>query len=173
MWHSCAVPLAREELLVRARRVRLVAFDVDGVLTDGRLTYGPQGEALKTFHTRDGHGMVLLRLAGVPCAVLSARDSEIVRTRMRELGVFLLFQGERDKASGFERLCEAAGVLPDEIAYMGDDVNDIPVLERCGLAACPADAAAEALAHAHFVASQGGGCGAARELCDLVLAARG
>lgn len=152
--------------------MRLCAFDVDGVLTDGRLVYGPQGEAFKTFNVRDGHGIVLLRLAGVECAVLSGRESEIVRTRMRELGVYRVYQGERDKADAFGRLCRAAAVTPSEVAYMGDDVNDVPVLERCALAACPADACAEAKERAHLVARAGGGLGAARELCDLILEAR-
>lgn len=156
-----------------ARRLRLVVFDVDGVLTDGLLTYGPSGEALKTFHTRDGHGLVLLRLAGLEPAILSARDSEIVRTRMRELGVRLVLQGQRDKAKGIELLSDRAGCGLDETAFMGDDVNDLPALTRVGLSACPADAHAEVLARTDLVTRNPGGRGAARELCDLVLQAKG
>lgn len=165
--------LTRDELLQRARRVRLVIFDVDGVLTDGLLHYGSDGEAFKTFHVRDGHGIVLLRLAGIPQAILSARESEAVRTRMRELGVRYVLQGERDKAAGLERLLAQAEVSAEACAYIGDDVNDIPVLEKVGLAACPADAAPEAKRHAHLVTSATGGRGAARELCELVLEAHG
>lgn len=161
------------ELVERARAVRLVVFDVDGVLTDGTLTYGAQGEALKTFHTHDGHGMVLLRLAGIEPAILSARDSEIVRTRMRELGVKHVVQGARDKSAGLDRLLAATGVAEHEVAYIGDDVNDLPVLVRVGLAACPADAAEEVRRKVHLIARRNGGKGAARELCELVLKAQG
>jgi 3-deoxy-D-manno-octulosonate 8-phosphate phosphatase (KDO 8-P phosphatase) len=167
------VPLPREELESRAKRIRLVVFDVDGVLTDGLLTYGPQGEALKTFSTHDGHGMVLLRLAGIPCAILSARDSEIVRTRMRDLGVPFVLQGQRDKGAGLDRLLALSGRDASEIAYMGDDVNDLPALARVGLPACPCDATPEVRAMAAFEATRPGGRGAARELAELVLKAQG
>lgn len=162
-----------EELSERARRIRLVVFDVDGVLTDGLLTYGPMGEATKTFSVHDGHGLVLLRLAGLVTGILSARDSEIVRTRMRELGVRHVLQGWRDKAKGLALLLERTGLDASQIAYMGDDVNDVPVLSQVGLAACPANARPEALAHAHFVATESGGRGAGRALCELVLKAQG
>lgn len=164
--------LPTEQLLERAKRIRLVIFDVDGVLTDGRMTYGPNGEATKTFHVRDGHGIVLLRLAGLQTAILSARNSEIVRTRMRELGVKHLVLGERDKTLGLARILEATDVSADQAAFIGDDVNDVPVFPLVGLSACPADAAAEARERADFVTSSGGGQGAARELCELVLKAQ-
>jgi 3-deoxy-D-manno-octulosonate 8-phosphate phosphatase (KDO 8-P phosphatase) len=166
------VPIPLTECVERARRVRLVVFDVDGVLTDGTLTYGPQGEALKTFSVHDGHGIVLLRLAGLVPAILSARDSEIVRTRMRELGVSHVLQGERDKRAGLARLLAATGCGAGEVAYIGDDVNDLPVLLEVGLGAAPSDAVPEVLARAHFVSSRPGGRGAARELCELVLKAQ-
>jgi 3-deoxy-D-manno-octulosonate 8-phosphate phosphatase (KDO 8-P phosphatase) len=162
-----------EALAERARRIRLAVFDVDGVMTDGRLTYGPSGEATKTFDVRDGHGLVLLREAGIPVAVLSARDSEIVRTRMRELGVKLVGQGWRDKRAGLAWLLERTGLGENELSFMGDDVNDVPVLERVALAACPADATPEAQAVSHFVSSRPGGRGAVRELAELVLKAQG
>lgn len=167
------MPLSTDEVVERARRVRLLVFDVDGVLTDGRLVYGPDGEATKTFHVRDGFGIVLARLAGIPSAILSARDTEIVRTRMRELGVFLLEQGAHDKAAGLRRLAARTGIEPGEMAYMGDDVNDLPVFDHVLLSSCPADAAAEVRVRADFVAVAGGGQGAARELCERVLAAQG
>ncbi len=150
-----------------------MVFDVDGVLTDGTLTYGPQGEALKTFSVHDGHGIVLLRQAGLTPAILSARDSEIVRTRMRELGVAHVLQGERDKRAGLARLLERTGCTAAEVAYIGDDVNDLPVLAEVGLSAAPADAVAEVRARVHLVSSRPGGKGAARELCELVLEAHG
>jgi 3-deoxy-D-manno-octulosonate 8-phosphate phosphatase (KDO 8-P phosphatase) len=157
----------------RARRIRLVLFDVDGVLTDGQLTYGPSGEALKTFNTRDGHGIVLLRLAGIETGILSARDSEIVRARARELGIRLQSQGLRDKSVALDGLLARTGLTSDEVAFMGDDVNDLPALARVGLSAAPADAAAEVLGRADFVSSRAGGHGAARELCELILKAQG
>lgn len=161
-----------DELKARARRIRLVVFDVDGVLTEGFLTYGPTGEATKTFSVHDGHGIVLLRHAGLLTGILSARDSEIVRTRMRELGVRHVLQGYRDKSLGLRRLCDLTGLVPEEIAYMGDDTNDVPVLSRVGLAGCPANARDEAKAHAHFIAQEGGGRGAARAFCELILKAQ-
>ena len=167
------MPLDAATLEARARRIRLVVFDVDGVLTDGRLTYGPDGEALKTFDVRDGHGIVLLRLAGIESAILSARDSEIVRARMRELGVRLVEQGRRDKSAGLDDLLARSGRLPEEVAFIGDDVNDLPVLARVGLSAAPADATAEVLAKVDFISSRPGGRGAARELAELVLRAQG
>jgi 3-deoxy-D-manno-octulosonate 8-phosphate phosphatase (KDO 8-P phosphatase) len=167
------MPLDAATIEERARNIQLVLFDVDGVLTDGTLTYGPGGEALKTFHVRDGHGIVLLRLAGVRSGILSARDSEIVRARMRELGVTLLSQGQRDKTVGLKDLLARSGVDASAVAFMGDDVNDLPVLTQVGLSAAPADAEPEVLDRVDFVASRVGGKGAARDLCDLILRARG
>jgi 3-deoxy-D-manno-octulosonate 8-phosphate phosphatase (KDO 8-P phosphatase) len=167
------MPLDARELDARARRVRLVLFDVDGVLTDGQLTYGPSGEALKTFNVRDGHGIVLLRLAGIEPGILSARDSEIVRARARELGIRVQSQGLRDKSAALDILMKRTGVTPEEVAFMGDDVNDLPVIVRVGLSAAPPDAEPEVLASANFVASRPGGHGAARELCELILRAQG
>ncbi len=160
------------DLLERAQRVKLAVFDVDGVLTDGTLTYGPGGEALKTFSVHDGHGIVLLREAGVLCAILSARDSDIVRVRMRDLKVPHVLQGERDKRAGFERLLALTGMSADEVAYIGDDVNDLPVLKLVGLAVCPADAAPEVRPAVHLVCAKPGGRGAVRELCELILKSR-
>jgi len=166
------MPLPQEELIRRAARIRLVIFDVDGVLTDGTLTYGSQGELAKTFHTRDGHGMVLLREAGIPPAILSARNSEIVRTRMREISVRYVIQASRDKTKGFAELLAKTGLKPEEAAFMGDDVNDLPVLLTCGLSATPADGADVVREKVHFIAKSNGGKGAARELCELILKAQ-
>jgi 3-deoxy-D-manno-octulosonate 8-phosphate phosphatase (KDO 8-P phosphatase) len=167
------MPLDAATLEERARKIQLVLFDVDGVLTDGTLTYGPNGEALKTFHVRDGHGIVLLRLAGIRTGILSARDSEIVRSRMRELGVTLLSQGQRDKSRGLDDLLLRSGVDASAVAFMGDDVNDLPALARVGLSAAPADAEPDVLARVDYVAPRAGGLGAARNLCELILKAQG
>lgn len=161
------------DLLDAARRVRLVLFDVDGVLTDGRLHYGASGEVMKTFHARDGHGLVLLRLAGLATGVLSGRDSEIVRTRMREVGARHVVQGSRDKSASLDRLLADTGLTAGQVAFMGDDVNDVAVLKRVGFSGAPSDAAAQALSVSMFVAAKPGGLGAAREFCDVILEAQG
>jgi 3-deoxy-D-manno-octulosonate 8-phosphate phosphatase (KDO 8-P phosphatase) len=152
--------------------IALLALDVDGVLTDGGLYYGPAGEALKRFHVRDGHGLVLLHGAGLRSAILTARTSEIVETRARELGIGHVLQGRKDKGRGLDELLALAGLPAARVAYVGDDVNDLPVLERVGFSACPADAAPEVRARVHHVCEKRGGRGAVRELCDLLLAAR-
>ncbi len=158
-------------LLARAARVRLVILDVDGVLTDGRLYYGPDGEALKAFDVKDGHGIVLLR-DRVDFAVISGRPGTASQRRLEELRFKHLVFGERDKLQGYERLAHL-GLPDDAVAYMGDDVNDVPLLRKVGLAACPADARPEARAVAHLVTEAPGGRGAVRELCDLILRAQG
>ncbi len=158
-------------LLGRAARIRLVLLDVDGVLTDGRLYYGPDGEALKAFDVKDGHGIVLAR-EHVDFGVISGRPGKASQRRLEELRFKHLVFGERDKLEGYARLAHL-GLADEEVAYMGDDVNDVPLLERVGLAACPSDARPEAKAVAHFVARAPGGRGAVRELCDLILRAKG
>lgn len=157
----------------RAQQVKAVVFDVDGVLTDGGLWYGPTGEAMKRFDVKDGHAMVLARLTALPVALLTARTSPIVDVRAKELHLAKVFQGRREKGPAFEELCRELGIAPAEAAYMGDDVNDLPALTRAGLSACPADAAPEVRAAVHYVAAAPGGRGAARELLELVLKATG
>jgi 3-deoxy-D-manno-octulosonate 8-phosphate phosphatase (KDO 8-P phosphatase) len=164
---------ASEELHARAAAVELLIFDVDGVLTDGGLYYGPDGEAMKRFDVKDGHGIVMARLVGMKTALLTARSSRIVETRARELGMTAVLQGRKDKEAGLDELLTQVGVAPSACAYMGDDVNDLGPLRRVGLAACPADAAPEVRQHALFVAKQGGGRGAARELVELCLKSNG
>ncbi len=159
-----------EALVGRAARIRLVLLDVDGVLTDGRLYYGPEGEALKTFDVKDGHGIVLLR-DHVDFGVISGRPGKASEARLRELRFKHLVFGERDKLAGYARLA-ALGIPDDEVAYMGDDVNDLPLLARVGLSACPGDAHPDVRERVHFVARARGGRGAVRELCDLILRAK-
>jgi len=157
----------------RAARVKLVVFDVDGVLTDGGLWYGADGEVMKRFDVKDGHAMVLARLTGLPVALLTARTSRIVEARANELKLAKVFQGRREKGPAFAELCAELGVAPQDTAYMGDDVNDLPAMDQAGLSACPADAAPEVKAHVHFVATRPGGHGCARELLEVVLRATG
>lgn len=157
----------------RAANVRLLVLDVDGVLTDGRLYYGPHGEAMKVFHVRDGHGIKLLREAGIEIAILSSRRSEMVEARARELGIGRVLQGEADKVAGFDRLLTATGAAAAHCAFMGDDWPDLGVLSRVGFAATVADAAPEVRKLAHWVAPAAGGRGAVRQLAEFILRAQG
>ncbi len=159
------------DLRARAARIRLVLLDVDGVLTDGRVWYGPEGEALKAFDVRDGHGVVLLR-EHVAFGVISGRPGLATRKRLEELRFKHMIFAQRDKLEAYATLAHL-GIADDEVAYMGDDVNDLPLLRRVGLPAAPADAHPAVLAAARFVSSRQGGRGAVRELCELILRARG
>lgn len=162
-----------QDILERARKIRLVIFDVDGVLTDGRLWFDAEGHEYKSFHVRDGHGIKLLRDAGVEVAIISGRRSESVRQRMEGLGVGHVFQGQEDKREALATLCAQLGLKEEEVAHVGDDLQDLPLLRRVGLAVAVADAHETVLRHVHWVTRQPGGHGAAREVCDLVLRARG
>jgi len=156
----------------RAAAVRLLILDVDGVLTDGRLHFGPQGEALKVFHVRDGHGIKLLREAGIDVAILSSRSSPIVALRARELGIEHVIQGVADKRSGFAQLLAATGRTEAQCAFMGDDWPDLPVLARVGLAATVANAVPEVRNAVQWIAPAAGGCGAVRQLAEFILRAQ-
>jgi 3-deoxy-D-manno-octulosonate 8-phosphate phosphatase (KDO 8-P phosphatase) len=158
-------------LLARAARVRLCLLDVDGVLTDGRLWYGPEGEALKAFDVHDGHGIVLLR-DHVQLGVISGRPGKASERRLAELRFQHLIFGQRDKLAAYATLAPL-GIPDEEVAYMGDDVNDLPLLRKVGLSAAPADARPEVLREVHFAARGRGGRGAVRELCELILRAKG
>jgi 3-deoxy-D-manno-octulosonate 8-phosphate phosphatase (KDO 8-P phosphatase) len=157
----------------RAARVKLMIFDVDGVLTDGRLYFGPGGEALKVFDVRDGLGVKRLHYAGVATAILSSRSSEIVALRARELGIVHLRQGVADKAEGFARLLGASGFAAEDCGFMGDDLPDLPAMRAVGLSVAPANAHAFTAAQAELRTRSDAGAGAARELCDLLVAAQG
>ena len=161
------------DALERARRVRLMVFDVDGVLTDGRLWYGPQGEQLKAFHSLDGHGVKLLQQAGIAAGMLSGRNSPAVALRAAELGVAHVLQGVENKRPAFDALLARLGLEPREAGYMGDDLPDLPVLAHCGFACAPREACAQVLRGAHYVASAPAGGGAAREVCDFLLRSQG
>lgn len=156
-----------------AADVALVIFDVDGVFTDGRLFFGPDGESIKVFHVRDGYGVKRLAAAGVTVAIISGRSSTAVARRMAELGIEHVFQGDHDKVPLYERLIGQLGVPPDAVAFMGDDLPDLPVMQRVGLPAAPANADPAVLAASRWTGTRGGGEGAVREFCDFLLAARG
>jgi 3-deoxy-D-manno-octulosonate 8-phosphate phosphatase (KDO 8-P phosphatase) len=157
----------------RARRIRLVIFDVDGVLTDGRLWYGAKGDVMKAFHAFDGHGIKLLQYAGLVTALLSGRRSPAVTARARELGIKHVLQGIDDKRAAFERMLKRLKMKADDAAYMGDDLVDLPVLERCGFACAPREAPRDVRARVHAVPTAGAGLGAVREVCDYILQAQG
>ena len=161
-----------DAVLERARRIRLLVLDVDGVLTDGRLYLSASGEELKVFHVRDGSGLVALQRAGVTVAIVSGRDSPAVTRRAAELGIRHVHQGVADKGAELDRLLAELGVAPEELACVGDDTPDAPMLRRAGLAIGVADAHPALLASAHWVTRAKGGRGAVREVCDLLLSAR-
>jgi 3-deoxy-D-manno-octulosonate 8-phosphate phosphatase (KDO 8-P phosphatase) len=164
-----AAPLSASE---RASRVKLMIFDVDGVLTDGGLMFTAQGDTMKSFNSMDGHGLKLLGVAGIRTAIITGRRSEIVAARARELNVSHLYQGVADKIDAFTELMREANVTAEECGYMGDDWPDLGVLTRCGFAAAPANAHPEVIARAHWVSEARGGNGAAREVCDAILRAQ-
>lgn len=160
------------ELRQRLEAVRLVVLDVDGVLTDGRLYYGPDGEYLKSFSVRDGLGLRLLERAGFSVALLSGRSSPALAARARDLGLKLVVMGSGDKSADLDRIqAEAGGCSDDETAVMGDDLPDLPMLRRAAVSACPADAAPEVVAACDVVCRVEGGDGAVREFAELLLKA--
>ena len=169
------MPSPKRELLARAHAVDALVLDVDGVLTDASLFYGARGEALKAFSARDGFAIRLAITEGVPVAILSGRLAGPVKPRLADLGIppDLTVQGSRDKGAGIAALAARLGVPLSAVAYMGDDLPDLPALTAVGLAACPADAADEVRERCHFVARCSGGHGAVRELVKLLLLARG
>jgi 3-deoxy-D-manno-octulosonate 8-phosphate phosphatase (KDO 8-P phosphatase) len=162
-----------QDVYRRARNIRVAAFDVDGVLTDGTLFYADSGEELKAFNVRDGHGLKMLKDGGVALAIISSRSSRSLEARARNLGIDLLFQGAADKLAAFQELLGRCGVGAEACAYAGDDVVDLPVLKRCGLAVAVPDAPALVRRHAHHVTRARGGGGAVREICELILHAQG
>ena len=161
------------ETLLRAQGVRVALLDVDGVLTDGGLYYGADGEVLKRFHVQDGLGLVLLRRCGIEPVVVSGRDGAPLRTRLHELGIVHACCGVTDKMASAQSVLTSLGLDWSDAAAMGDDWPDLPLLRRCAFSAAPSDAHAEVRAVVHHVTARAGGQGAVRELCDLLLTAAG
>ena len=159
-------------ILERLRRVRLLGLDVDGVLTDGRLYYGPENVELKAFHAQDGSAMKRLMASGIPIAIVTGRASEAVDRRAAELGVPYLFTGVADKAAAFEDLAARSAVAVRDMAYVGDDLPDLDVFENVGFSFSVPNGHPEVFQRADHVTSASGGFGAVREICDLLLAAR-
>lgn len=161
------------QVLEKASKIRLLIFDVDGVLTDGRLYYGAGGEELKVFHTQDGHAIKMLIASGVEVAILSGRSSAMVERRAQDLGIGHVHQGVARKSEALAQLANALSLPLDAVAHVGDDLPDLPVMQRVGLAIAVADAHPLVRAKAHWVTGLGGGRGAAREACELLLHAQG
>ena len=147
-------------------------FDVDGVLTDGTLLYGPGGEALKAFSAHDGHGLKMLAASGVACALLSGRASPAVTRRAAELGIEHVLQGIDEKFPAFEELLRKTNLKPEQTGFMGDELVDLPVLTRCRFACAPREAPEAVRSRVHYVAQAAAGRGAAREVCELVMRAQ-
>lgn len=161
-----------EDILQRANGVRMLVFDVDGVLTDGSLFYDNQGQEYKAFNSRDGHGIKMLSASGVETGIITGRTSQIVLHRARNLGITHIYQGAEDKLVAFHNLLRETGLTAQQIAYMGDDVVDLPVLNRCGLAITVPDAPDEVKHRCHIVTQANAGRGAAREVCELIMRAQ-
>jgi len=161
------------DVTAAARSIQLLILDVDGVLTDGRLVYSPGGEETKTFHVRDGYGIVAARAAGLAIAVVSGRSSGAVSRRLADLGVRDVHQGVRDKILLLPEICTRWAVTASQVAFMGDDLPDLPLLRRVGLALAPSDAVAEVRRIAHWVSRLPGGSGAVREAIEWLLKSRG
>ena len=160
-----------KDILAKAAQIKLVVFDVDGVLTDGSLFIGDDGQEYKAFHSRDGLGMKLLRKSGVEIGIITARTSEVVKHRMENLDIEHVYQGRLEKLPALEELLAKLGVSFEQTAYVGDDVVDLPVMRQVGLAIAVQDAHPLAKQHAHWQTPHGGGRGAARDVCELIMEA--
>jgi len=158
-----------QAILERAKNIKLVIFDVDGVLTDGSIIIGDDGEEYKAFHSRDGHGMRLLKYTGVEIGIITGRTSKVVEHRMISLGITFVYQGQRVKTPAFENMLEQLSLKPEQCAYVGDDWVDLAVMDKVGLAIAVQDAAPLVKEKAHWVTEAKGGKGAAREVCELIM----
>ncbi|MEW5893152.1 MAG: HAD family hydrolase [Pseudomonadota bacterium] len=165
--------MSLDAIMQRARQVKMLIFDVDGVLTDGSLFYGDDGQEYKSFHSRDGHGIKMLRASGVEAGIITGRTSSVVLHRAKNLGITHIFQGADDKLAVYERLLAQTGLSPEETGYMGDDVVDLPVLRRCGLAISVPEAHELVIGQVHYITRAHAGRGAAREVCELIMRAQG
>ena len=162
-----------QDILDKARQIKLVIFDVDGVLTDGSLFIGDDGQEYKAFHSKDGLGIKLLQASGVEIGIITARTSKVVEHRMHSLNIKHVYQGCLDKAKAFADLIGKLNLSHDEVAYVGDDVIDLPVMRQAGLAIAVQDAHPLAKQHSHWQTPHNGGRGAARDVCELIMEAQG
>ncbi|MGM0593132.1 MAG: 3-deoxy-manno-octulosonate-8-phosphatase KdsC [Pseudomonadota bacterium] len=162
-----------QDIMQRAVGIELVIFDVDGVLTDGSLFLGDDGQEYKAFNSRDGHGMKMLQASGVAIGIITGRTSKVVEHRMESLGIKHVYQGQADKLPAFEGLLQKLSLSPEQVAYVGDDVVDLPILIRAGLAIAVQDAHTLVKQHSHWTTPSPGGRAAARDVCEMIMQARG
>ena len=162
-----------EELIAKASKIKALFFDVDGVLTDGKIIYNNEGMETKEFNVKDGQIIQHLRNAKILTGVITGRDAQVVRNRCEELKIDLHHHGVKEKGKLFDQLLQEHGLQPQEVAYIGDDINDLPILTKCGLSATPADGHYQVKSRVGLVLKQKGGYGALRELADLILEAQG
>ena len=162
-----------KDILDKAAKIKLLVFDVDGVLTDGSLIMGDDGQEYKAFFSKDGLGMKMLQHTGVKIAVITARTSDVVIHRMKNLGIKHIYQGQLEKLPAFKKILTELDLSPEQVAYVGDDVIDLPVLQQAGLAITVADAHPLVKQYAHWQTPQCGGRGAARDVCELIMQAQG
>jgi 3-deoxy-D-manno-octulosonate 8-phosphate phosphatase (KDO 8-P phosphatase) len=162
-----------KDILDKASRTRLLIFDVDGVLTDGSLYLGDDGQEYKAFNSRDGHGIKMLMGHGIEIAIITGRTSQVVEHRMKNLGITHVYQGKLDKLKAYEELAQSLGIAAEYTAYVGDDVVDLPVMRRVGLAIAVQDAHPLVRKHSHWQTPSAGGRGAARDVCEMIMEARG
>jgi len=162
-----------QAILDRTKDIKLLIFDVDGVLTDGSIIIGDDGEEYKAFHSRDGHGMKLLQYTGVEVGIITGRTSKVVEHRMTSLGINYVYQGQKVKLPAFEQMIEQLNLKPEQCAYVGDDWVDLAIMSRVGLAIAVRDADPIVKEKAHWVTEAKGGKGAAREVCELIMKGQG
>lgn len=168
-----AQPVSEHEIDARAARIKLIIFDVDGVLTDGTLYLNDAGEEMKAFFSLDGHGLKMLKKSGVDLAIITGRNSQLMRHRARNLNIDHLYQGVEDKLEAYVELSSRLGYLPEQIAAMGDDVVDLPMMRRSGLSISVPAAPDSVKQYAHYITRLPGGRGAAREVCERIMRAQG
>ena len=162
-----------QDILKKAKQIELVIFDIDGVLTDGSLYMGDDGQEYKAFNSKDGHGIRMLLDGGVDIAIITGRQSEVVKHRASDLGITRIYQGKREKLPAFLELLEETKLKPEQVAYVGDDVVDLPVMSQVGLAIGVQDSHDFVKKHAHWLTNAAGGRGAGREVCEMILQAKG
>lgn len=160
-------------VIEKAKNIKILAFDVDGVMTDGSVTYDENGVEYKTFNVKDGHGIVRANKSGFITAIITARKNGTVQHRAENLNITEIYQGQKYKLPALDEILAKYELGYENVAYMGDDIPDICILEKVGLASCPKDAVKEVLEKCNFISSQNGGRGAVRELCDFILDSQG
>ncbi|MDD5496076.1 MAG: HAD-IIIA family hydrolase [Candidatus Omnitrophica bacterium] len=161
------------EVTARAKKVKFLILDIDGVMTDGRIIYSIYGDELKFFDVQDGFGITLLNAAGIKSVIITAKKSKVVRARARDMNIAKTYQGFSDKLIPYEDMLKKFNASPDEICFMGDDLVDLPVLKRVGFGVAVSNAVEEVKKNAHYVTTASGGRGAVREVCDLILKTQG